>query len=128
MTLPRNEYCGKNSCMERKPFVDFEAFENLDIRVGTVIDVQDFPRARKPAWRLKIDFGPAGILASSARITHRYNPETLLGRQVTALVNIPPRNVGGFQSECLVLGCYAVGEEVVLVAPHENVPNGTILC
>lgn len=102
-----------------------EDFEALDIRVGTITDVQPFPKARKPAYRLAIDFGPdLGIKRSSAQITVHYTAETLLGRQVMAVVNFPPRQIGPFISEVLTLGVPDADGAVVLLAPERPVPNG----
>ncbi|ABQ05224.1 tRNA-binding protein [Flavobacterium johnsoniae] len=100
-------------------------FERTDMRVGTIIEVNDFPEARKPAFQLTIDFGPEiGIRKSSAQITKRYNKEDLVNRQIVAVVNFPRKQIGKFMSECLVLG--AVGEEgdVILLAPDFKIPNG----
>ncbi len=104
-----------------------EAFESLDIRVGTVLQCQRFPEARKPAYKLWIDFGSeVGVKASSARITDLYVAEELIGRQVLAVVNFPPRRIGPFTSEVLTLGVYASEETVVLVIPERPVPNGSV--
>lgn len=100
-------------------------FERTDMRVGTIIDVNDFPEARKPAYQLTIDFGAEiGIRKSSAQITKRYKKEDLLNRQIVAVVNFPKKQIGKFMSECLVLG--AVGEEgdVILLAPDFKIENG----
>ena len=103
-------------------------FERLDVRVGTVTRCEPFPEARKPAYKLWIDFGPGiGVRASSARITDRYAAEDLPGRQVLGVVNFPPRRVGPFVSEVLTLGVYAERDVVVLVSPDEPVPNGSRL-
>ncbi len=102
-----------------------EDFDALDIRVGTIVDVQPFPQARKPAYKLMIDFGPAiGTKRSSAQITVHYTPELLLGRQVMAVVNFPPRQIGPFISEVLTLGVPDENGAVVLLEPRQNVPNG----
>ena len=100
-------------------------FERTDMRVGTIVEVNDFPEARKPAYQLTIDFGTEiGIRKSSAQITKRYKKEDLMDRQIIAVVNFPKKQIGKFMSECLVLG--AVGEEgdVVLLAPDFKIPNG----
>jgi tRNA-binding protein len=102
-----------------------EEFDALDIRVGTIIDVQPFPKARKPAWKLVIDFGPdLGHKKSSAQITVHYTAEQLIGRQVVAVVNVPPRQIGPFISEVLTLGMPDENGAVVLLAPDLKVPDG----
>jgi tRNA-binding protein len=106
------------------PRIPFDAFEAVDIRVGTVIAVEPFPEARKPAWKLTIDFGPLGTKRSSAQITRHYTPETLLGRQIAAVVNFAPRQIGKFMSEVLTLGFPDEQGEVVLLIPEQTVPNG----
>lgn len=100
-------------------------FQNLDIRIGTVIHAEAFPEARKPAIKLKIDFGKMGIKHSSAQITRRYEPEQLINRQVVAVVNFPPMRIAGFKSEVLVLGGIPATGDVVLLKPDEPVENGT---
>jgi len=103
---------------------DFDAFASLDIRVGRVVDVKDFPQARKPAYRLWIDFGPMGVKTSSAQITAYYRPEDLLGRQVVAVTNFPPRQIATFLSQVLVLGVYDQAGGVVLLKPDREVSLG----
>ncbi|SOB80528.1 tRNA-binding protein [Sphingomonas guangdongensis] len=107
------------------PTITFDQFLAVDIRIGTIVEARDFPEARKPAYRLLIDFGPViGRKASSAQITEHYAPGTLVGRQVAAVVNFPPRQIGPMMSEVLTLGFPDADGKVVLVAPSEPVPNG----
>jgi tRNA-binding protein len=104
--------------------ISWNDFEKIDIRSGTVVEVSDFPKARKPALKLKIDFGELGIKQSSAQITKFYNKESLLGSQVIAIVNFPPKQIADFFSECLVLGIYTDEKDVVLLRPDQPVGNG----
>ena len=100
-------------------------FEKVDIRIGTVVRAEPFPEARKPAYKLWIDLGPLGERRSSAQITDRYRPEELLGRQVVCVVNFPPKRIGPFVSEVLVLGAYTDGHTVVLLRPDQDVERGS---
>lgn len=104
--------------------ISWNDFEKIDIRAGTILEVSDFPKARKPSYQLKIDFGSVGILKSSAQITDLYSKEDLVGRQVIAVVNFPPRQIADFISQCLVLGVYNQKNEVVLLEPSFIVNNG----
>lgn len=103
----------------------FQEFQEFEIRVGTVLEAKTHPTARKPAYQLRIDFGDAGIKSSSARLTERYDPDTLVGRQVVAVLNFPPRRVANYTSEVLVLGAMSTDTDVVLLETTEPVENGT---
>ena len=110
------------------PSIDFDRFLSVDIRIGTILAAEPFPEARKPALKLRIDFGPGiGVKQSSAQITRHYEPETLVGRQVAAVVNFPPRRIGKFISDVLTLGFPDAEGEVVLFSPDRPVPDGARL-
>lgn len=105
--------------------ISWEDFEKIDIRTGTIVEVNEFPKARKPAYQLSIDFGSElGIKRSSAQITTHYSKEELLNRQVVAVVNFPPKQIADFISECLVLGVYDENKDVILLQPQRSVLNG----
>jgi tRNA-binding protein len=111
--------------VDKASLITFDDFLKIDIRLGTIVAAETFPQARKPAYRLTIDFGPAiGLKKSSAQITVHYQPEALVGRQVAAVVNFPPRQIGPFMSEVLTLGFPDAAGEVVLIGPSLPVPNG----
>jgi tRNA-binding protein len=104
--------------------ISWADFEKIDIRIGTITEVSDFPKARNPSYQLKIDFGILGTKNSAAQITHHYAKEDLLGRQVVAVVNFPPKQIANFFSECLVLGVYTEEKQVILLQPQQAVSNG----
>jgi len=104
--------------------ITFEDFTKVDLRVGTIIEVNDFPKARQPAYQLTIDFGDLGIKKSSAQITTLYTKEELLNRQIVATVNFPKKQIANFMSECLVMGAVN-GNDVILLKPEQKVKNGT---
>lgn len=108
--------------------ISWEQFGLIELRVGTVTEVVDFPEARKPAYKLKVDFGAdIGIKQSSAQITALYSKEQLLGKQVIGVVNFPTKQIGPFRSECLITGFYRPDGAVVLAIPEQEVPNGSKL-
>ena len=108
--------------------IEWSDFEKVELRVGTIVEVADFPEARKPAWKLKIDFGSEiGLRKSSAQITDLYGRDELLGRQVVAVINFPPKQIGPMRSECLVTGFHREDGAVVLACPDSEVPNGARL-
>lgn len=111
--------------MNTETLLTWDEFEKTEMRVGTIVEVNDFPDARKPAYQLTVDFGEEiGIRRSSAQITKRYAKEDLIGRQIIAVVNFPKKQIGRFMSECLVLGAVGGEGDVVLLAPDFRVENG----
>ena len=107
--------------------ISWADFEKVDMRVGVVVEAADFPEARRPAYKLTIDFGPLGRKRSSAQITHHYRPADLVGRHVVAVVNFPPKQIGPLQSQCLVTGFHDEANRVALCVPDRPVPLGTKL-
>jgi len=108
--------------------ISWDDFQQVELRVGTIIAAEPFPEARKPAWKLQVDFGAElGVKKSSAQLTALYTPDTLVGRQVIAVVNFPPKQIGSWMSECLVTGFYREDGAVVLAVPDSAVPNGARL-
>jgi len=105
--------------------IQFSDFAKVDIRVGRVIEVIDFPKARKPAYQMSIDFGPLGVKKSSAQITKFYKKEDIVNKLVLAVLNFPPKQIANFQSEVLVLGAMVEETEVVLIHPERDVPLGS---
>ncbi len=110
--------------MEKTGQLKWEEFIKVDMRVGTIVDVKEFPEARDPAYRLWIDFGDQGILKTSAQITDLYQPAELMGRQVIGVINFPDKQIANFMSECLITGVCGMDEGVVLIQPDRTVPNG----
>jgi tRNA-binding protein len=104
--------------------ITWDDFAKVDVRVGRIVAAEDFPEARKPAYRLRVDFGELGVKQSSAQITRRYRKEDLVGRLVVAVVNFPPKRIAGFASEVLVLGVMVEDGDVVLLRPDWDVPPG----
>lgn len=104
--------------------ITWEDFEKVDIRVGTILEVRDFPKARNPAYQLSIDFGELGIKNSSAQITKLYAQNDLVGKQVIAVINFPPKQIANFFSECLVLGVVGKEKEITLLQPERKTENG----
>ena len=109
--------------------ITFDDFMKLDVRVGKILRAEDYPEARKPAIKMWIDFGPEiGERKTSAQVTANYTPETLIGKQVIGVVNFPPRQIGKFMSEVLVLGLADEAGSIVLLSPDQNVPLGERMC
>lgn len=107
--------------------ISWDDFSKIEIKAGTITEVKDFPNAKKPAYQLTIDFGAFGVKRSSAQITHHYNKEELIGKQILAVVNFPEKQIANFFSECLVLGVYDENNQVILVSPEKRVQNGAVL-
>ncbi len=105
--------------------ISWSDFDKIDMRIGTILRADDFPEARKPAYKLHVDFGELGIRKSSAQITTRYRKEDLAGKQVIGVINFPPKQIGPFISECLIMGVYGEDDEVVLIQPDQSCPNGS---
>jgi len=104
--------------------ISWEDFEKVEMRTGTILDVADFPKAKNPAYQLTINFGELGIKKSSAQITKLYSKESLVGKQIIAVVNFPPKQIANFISECLVLGVVDDNKEVILLHPERTTKNG----
>ena len=112
----------------KSEYVTWDEFQKVEIRVGTIVEVKDFPEALKPAYKIKIDLGEQiGIKQSSAQITDLYSKDDLLGKQVIAVINFPPKKIGPFTSECLITGFYRKDNKVVLAIPDDKVENGSLL-
>lgn len=107
--------------------ITWEDFEKVEIRVGTIVEVQDFPEARRPAYKIKVDLGELGIKKSSAQITALYKKDDILGKQVLCVCNFPPKQIGSYMSEVLVTGFYNENNEVVLATVERSVPNGSLM-
>ncbi|MGV0939716.1 tRNA-binding protein [Empedobacter sp. ULE_I140] len=105
--------------------MSWQDFEKVDMRIGTIISANDFPKARNPTYQLEIDFGPLGIKKSSAQITSLYSKEELIGKQIMAVVNFPKKQIATFMSECLVMGVYGNNNDVILLNPERKVENGS---
>ncbi|MER2998922.1 tRNA-binding protein [Pontibacter populi] len=112
---------------EAKETITWQQFEQTDIRVGTIVEVNEFPEARKPAYKLTVDLGPLGIKRSSAQITKHYTPEELIGQQVLCVVNLGKKQIGKYISEVLVTGFEDENKDIVLAQPASKVPNGSKL-
>jgi tRNA-binding protein len=104
--------------------ITWKDLEKVEMRAGTILEAEDFPEAKNPSYKLKIDFGKLGVKKSSAQITRLYSKKELIGRQVIAVVNFPPKQIANFNSECLVLGVVLDNKEIVLLQPERKVPDG----
>lgn len=104
--------------------INWDDFEKIDIRTGTIVEVTDFPKAKNPSFRITIDFGELGIKRSAAQLTALYQKENLIGKQIIAVVNFHPKQIADFFSECLILGIYSTNNSVVLLQPERKVSNG----
>ena len=105
--------------------INWEDFEKVEMRIGTIVKAEEFPEARRPAYKVVVDFGEEiGTRKSSAQITHHYSVDELLGKQIIAVVNFPPKQIGPFISECLVMGAYDSDGQVILLQPERSSPNG----
>lgn len=120
-------YCLCYLYKNNKQMISWEDFEKIEIRTGTIINAAEFPKAKKPAYQLTIDFGTLGIKQSSAQITHHYSKENLIGKQIVAVVNFPPKQIANFISECLVLGVYDENKQVILLQPDKKTANGLLI-
>lgn len=105
--------------------ISWEDFEKINIRTGTIVEINDFPKARNPSYQLKIDFGALGIKQSAAQITKHYRKEQLLGKQIIAVVNFTPKQIANYYSECLVLGVYDENKDVILLHPDKKTIDGS---
>lgn len=104
--------------------ISWEEFEKLDMRIGTIVEAMPFEKAKKPAYKLTIDFGKEGIKNSSAQITTLYNCDEIIGKQIIAVINFPPKQIADYMSECLVLGVYDADNNVILLQPERHTANG----
>jgi tRNA-binding protein len=111
--------------MSEKNFIDFNDFAKIEMRVGTILTAELFKEARKPAFKMTIDFGEFGIKKTSAQITKIYKPEDLVGKQIVAVINFPPKQIANIMSECLLLGALEDHDEVMIIQPERQVKNGT---